>query len=83
MANPCQGGKIWDNYKKQCFCPKGTVFNHGFCLPPEIGCDNGKVWNPKTFKCECPEGKWFDGKKCVDITKCKGNQIYKPLNNKC
>ena len=83
IANPCSGGKIWDNYKKSCLCASGWIFYNGACVPPQVSCTGGQIWDETLYACKCPDQTWYNGQTCEKITVCKSNQIYNPLNNKC
>ena len=83
IANPCSGGKIWDNVKKACICVGGKIEHEGICVPPQITCSYGQIWDNQIYACKCPSGTWDSGNSCDNIKDCRNNQIYNPLNNKC
>jgi hypothetical protein len=54
MANPCNGGQIWDNAAKACICPGDKVLVNGVCVAPQISCVNGQIWDRRLGVCTCP-----------------------------
>lgn len=83
IANPCIGGKIWDNFQRECVCLAGRVFVNGLCLPPEVACSNERVWDNRLYVCVCPDGYWDNGFRCIEIPRCPDGSRRNPLNGRC
>jgi hypothetical protein len=86
-AKTCSGGRIYDNYLKQCTCPsskpswntktqqcekKAAVIT----TPP---CQSGLYWNGKRKRCECSDVKRrrSDGRCCPSGTEARLNRCVK------
>ena len=84
IANPCVGGKIWDNFRRQCLCLGGRVFINNVCIPPEIACkDRNQEWSHDLYKCVCKDGFFDNGYRCIEIPKCPDGRYKDPLNGRC
>ena len=87
INNPCDGGRVWDNFSRKCICVNNFQFLNGICSPPEIFCPPGTFFNFTTLLCECDPTKWRDPYSenitCQDKPVCLPTQIYNVHNNKC
>ena len=45
IANPCQGGRIWDNFQRRCLCPEGSQYINNICQRPRDICREPKIYD--------------------------------------